>query len=471
MLLLCWLLLRLDTADFPRAATFLCGALLVLPPLIKQNTGLAFLASALVATAWLTLRRRRATLLLAGAAVGTIAALLALQLTVGLGNYIHWTVTFAAARRLPALATIADIYANSELLWMYAAFGAAIVLLRLRSSHSRRSQWLRSRAVPWIAAALLAAPFAWAVAARWVYEDASDRAEPLLHLWPVLTLAALVIALIRLPRGRSIGDLLPLILLGTILGAFLSQQLWGSTYALWPLFVILLAWLLAQLMRSETVAQSSPGGPHPPAFGECGNATADGIAGFKVRTHNQPGCPTSALLWQMWDGNMPAACFVFFAAIALIIAGGAYALSHERLSYADLDGPTLEHSSLPALRGLAMRGTYLPDFEELVAYTEREIPRDDAILSIPGEDVFYFATGRTPRVPVLMMDNTVNPFSAAELVQIAHQQGVRWLIVKRQLQLQEQPIAFRAELLNALSRDYEQVEELNNYTIYRRHSE
>src|SRR5512135_996588 len=114
----------------------------------------------------------------------------------------------------------------------------------------------------------------------------------------------------------------------------------------------------------------------------------------------------------------PLVIFSFVACGALLIAGGSYALSHERLSYDDLSGDTLHHSSLPPLRGLAMRGDWLPDFEELVAYSNREIPANDAILMIPGEDLFYFTTGRTPRFPVVMIDHTINPYSAEELAQL-----------------------------------------------------
>jgi hypothetical protein len=67
-----------------------------------------------------------------------------------------------------------------------------------------------------------------------------------------------------------------------------------------------------------------------------------------------------------------------------------------------------------------------------------------------------------------MMDNTVNPYSATEIAQLARQRNVQWLIVKRNLQLQEEPLAFRPQLLDLLSRDYTPVESLNNYDIYRR---
>jgi hypothetical protein len=90
---------------------------------------------------------------------------------------------------------------------------------------------------------------------------------------------------------------------------------------------------------------------------------------------------------------------------------------------------------------------------------------------LPGEDLFYFTTGRTPQFPVVMLDNTVNPYAAAQIVQLARQRNVRWLIVKRRLQLQEEPLSFRPQLLELLSRDFTHAESLNNYDIYRRRLE
>jgi hypothetical protein len=423
MLFCAWLLLRLESSEFPALGTFVCGAMLVVPLFIKQNTGLAFLVSAVVCVAWLGVRKRRAAaLLLAGAATGLACALALFQYTVGLTNYYHWTIEFAAARRLPGLTTMLGVYRDSALIWPALAVASGLALFQV-------PQFARRMALRWIGASLLALPFFAALAALYFQDNASDRVEALLRIWPVLLVTSLGLGLWQLRRSSTVAKLLPLILLGSIHGAFLSQQLWGSTYALWPLLMILIASILAALAPKE----------------QSGGASAGGEA-----------------------SAVPLTAFAAVACIALLIAGGYYALSHERLDYADLSGDTLFRSSLPALRGLGMRGNWLPDFEELVAYSEREIPRGDAIMEIPGEDLFYFATGRTPQFPVILMDNTVNPYSAAELAELARKRNVRWLIVKRELQLQEQPLAFRPQLLGLLSRDYSLAESLNNYDIYRR---
>jgi hypothetical protein len=144
--------------------------------------------------------------------------------------------------------------------------------------------------------------------------DPSDRADQLLSLWPHLLIlsAALAVYSLRLNNLRANPTLAPflsLILLATIHGTFLSQQLWGSTYAIWPLLTLLIAGLVSQI---PTIART-----------------------------------TAAII-----------------AATFFICGGLYATSHERLGYIHLDGP-LAHATLPQLRGLTTPGPYIPAFEEL----------------------------------------------------------------------------------------------------------
>jgi hypothetical protein len=107
----------------------------------------------------------------------------------------------------------------------------------------------------------------------------------------------------------------------------------------------------------------------------------------------------------------------------------------------------------------------------LVRYTEREIPREDGLLMIPGEDLFYFTTGRHPHFPVLMFDHTVNPYGPEEIVNIARARQIRWLVVKRGLQLGGDPVEDKDRLLELLRQDFTQVESLDNYDIYKRKSD
>lgn len=414
------LLLNADLRGFPWLQSFLAGAMLVVPVFVKQNTGLAYLGSAALALLMLlaiTACRRQTVQgyvwILSGAGVAFAAALLTVHLTSGLGNYVQWTIRFAAARRLPPLQVMLGVYRNALLPWWLAACAAGWVLLRLSQRHKPTLTLL--------AGAFLLLPFAWPVIYLALDRDASERAERLLALWPLVMVLAFLCGVISARQRQGIHKVLPFILLGTIHGAFLSQQVWGSTYALWPLLMILIADVIAApipLLRKQS----------PQAF-----------------------VSLTATL-----------------GASLLIAGGFYAASHERLSYAKVTDGDLVRSSLPALRGLPVRGYFLPDFEGLVRYADREIPREDGVLLLPGEDPFFYATGRRPRFPVLLFDYTVNPYSAVQIANLCRARGIRWVIVKRDLQLEAEPYEEMQQLLGLLRPDYELLESLDNYDVYRR---
>jgi hypothetical protein len=422
-ILLCILLLQqLERKGFPPLRAFLTGAALVVPLFVKQNTGLAFLGSAGVALAMLmgleAWRRRPMpgyTWMMAGAAAGLASALLLIHLTAGLSNYKRWTIQFAASRRTPPLADMLAGYKDHLLPWWIAAFVAGALLLWL----NRRGKGV----LAFLSCSLMAVPLTW----TWIYllieKDPSERTERLLVLWPFLLIVSLVFALLSARRRAGIALVLPYILIGTVQGAFLSQQLWGSTYALWPLLMLLVAGTITAL-----------------------------VAPLKERS-----------AWKM----VPLTSVV---AVSMLVSGGSYAWSHERLNYADLSGGELVRSTLPALAGLSVRGAWIPHFEELVRFTEHEIPRGEGLLMIPGEDLFYYTTGRHPRFPVLMLDHTVNPYSPEEILELSRAREIRWLVVKQELQLEEEPVEDKDRLLELLRQDFKQVGSLHNYDVYRRKS-
>jgi hypothetical protein len=159
------------------------------------------------------------------------------------------------------------------------------------------------------------------------------------------------------------------------------------------------------------------------------------------------------------------------AALSMLVSGGFYVASHERLNYADVSTGEMARSTLPALAGLSMRGLWIPQFEELVHFTDREIPRDQGLLMIPGEDLFYYTTGRRPRFPVLMFDRTVNPYSPEEILEISRRRNICWLIVKKRLQRNDEPVEDMPRLLEQLRGDFAPVQSLANYDIYRRNAD
>jgi hypothetical protein len=209
-------------------------------------------------------------------------------------------------------------------------------------------------------------------------------------------------------------------------GTFLSQQLWGSTYAIWPLLALLIAEMIAFLASIDSTSDAP-------------------------QTH------------------FLAPSLAAIISATLLICGALYTVSEERLSYAQLpDGPAL-HSSLPALKGMAISGPYLPEFEELLRFSAKEIPLSDGLILIPGEDPFYFATGRTPQFPVLLFDNATDPLSTpAQMAAEVNRRPIRWLIVKRNLQIKEDVTPRRDATLQALQQIFQPYRKLAAYDVYRR---
>jgi hypothetical protein len=396
----------------------LAGMTLVIPLFIKQNTGFAFLATtclALVVLAGIEAMRHRPfrnyAAILAGAAIGLLLALLLIQITAGLENYLHWTVQYAAARRMPSLADTLAIYEDPNLAIWIAFFGLGALL----GLCGREDTWAL------LSALLFAVPFAWPAIYLLIDFDPSERADRLLALWPALMIVSFVVAVLSLRQGAGLSMVLPFILIGTINGALMSQQLWGSTYAIWPLFIV----LFACSMNSVALSKGSA-------------------------------------VWL----TVPTA---ILASTFLLITGAAYVWSHERLDYAKLDDGQLTEATLPELKGLSTRGKWIPNFEQLTHYTKQEIPGEDAILMLPGEDLFYYATGRQPRFPVLMFDHTVNPYTPDQILKIGRDLQVRWLIVKQELQLDDDVVdGDKVRLTKLLKQDFKMVKKLKGYDVYQR---
>ncbi len=434
ILLAIFLLLQLQHKNFPPFRAFFTGAIVVVPLFVKQNAGLAFLVAtvsslaALMALAnWYRRPVRGYAWTIAGAAFAMALALLVIHLTVGVAKYWYWTVQYAASRRLPPLSDLVAIYEDPQLFWRIGAFLGGALLLSL----NRKAR----PALALLSTCLLSLPFAWTLLALLIETDPSDRADQLLALWPFLVVVSLVSALwnFRRPAGvapTGVALLLPFILIATVHGAFLSQQVWGSTYALWPLFMLLCACTFSTVFPASTPFAS----------------------------HTLP-----------FIGRVPASLVtVSLVSVSLLVSGGYYAWSHERLSYAKLSEGGMVHSTLPELAGLSVRGPWVPEFERLVAFTRQEIPVNDGLMLIPGEDLFYYATGRRPQFPVLMFDHTVNPFSPEEIQQIARARNIRWLIVKKDLQVNGEPVEDKARLLALLRQDFQLVQNLGIYDVYRR---
>ena len=436
------LLLHIDRKPSALVLPIITGISLAVPLFVKQNTGLAFLAAASVSIAalmvWQSMRHenvRHYLITLLAAVVMLAIAIVVIHRAAGLSNYWQWTIRFAAERRTPARGEMIGIYADRMILVWLGFIVASVVIVWLNRS--------RNKALLLLAAVLSSVPFIWPAIYLLRDSDSSERAERLINIWPLLLIVCFISALVTIRRRKGISRLLPFIVIAAIHGCFMSQQLWGSTYAIWPLLLILIAMTLADFSATSIRLD----------------------AGLVLRSDGR----TSPPYKRSMDFNLLPLALTIATAFSLTIAGAFYVRSHERLSYANLDDGELKRSTLPQLKGLATRGDWIPNFEALVRYSDANIPPDAGILLLPGEDAFYYATGRKPQFPVLLFDHTVNPYSPEQIREICRERNITWLIVKQDLQNEDDAVDNeKDEITAALEEDFEQVESLTNYDIYRR---
>jgi hypothetical protein len=435
ILIAIYLLLRHSSGEStsmhgPRAWVMpaLTGAALVVPVFFKQNMGLPFLLAVvagillLLALHWIgnlprieSIRTPAPAILLrvvAASAICSLAAIVLLQITVGLDNYLHWTVLFAAQRRLPGFSDMLAVYQQPSFAWTLPCAGCGTILVCLPLASRFRARFA--------AFCLLSAPLVGSLVYLFLNDDLDERADNLLALWPMLLILAAVVALIELRKGITFERLMPFFVLATINGAFLSQQLWGSTYAIWPLLMILVAQMLAAI-------------------------------------------PTAK-----YRGQKLVTALAVMAGATFLVCGGLYAAGHERMNYLQIPDQPVYRSNLPALRGMADRGPYLPDFEELVRFAAKEIPAQDGILLLPGEEPFYFATGRAPQFPVQIFDNTTDPYSPQELLEATRNRNIQWVIVKTRLQSTENPLPEQEKTMMLVTEEFALDKRLAGYDVYRR---
>lgn len=473
------LLLLLWLDQHPRSITLpiLAGISLVVPLFIKQNIGLPFLLTTIVLTGalliwqkWKGHPARPHTITIAAALLTVAVGILLIHRTAGLGNYWHWTIQFAGERRTPARQEMLDIYAaKKNLLWLTFIAG---VVFALWFSRARRRVWRFGAPI------LLAAPFVWPTIYLLFDSDASERADRLIDVWPVLLIVSVIAALLTIRRRRGMATILPFVILAAIHGCFLSQQLWGSTYGIWPLFMILFAMTLVSMTQLFSLNPRQQefdrleAGLVPPDTERTSPSSKqpDELERTTLSSKQPAGLFEHVPLYsQSADWAWLTLPLATVTALSLLVAGGFYVRSHERLSYANLDEGELRHASLPSLKGLSTRGDWIPNLEELVRFAKVNIPPGDGILLLPDEDAFYYATGRRPQFPVLLFDHTVNPYSPEQIRTICRDRNIQWLVVKQDLQNEDDAVDQEKEqIAAALEDDFEHVEELSNYDVYRR---
>jgi hypothetical protein len=67
-----------------------------------------------------------------------------------------------------------------------------------------------------------------------------------------------------------------------------------------------------------------------------------------------------------------------------------------------------------------------------------------------------------------MFDHTVNPYSPEEIQELERSRNIRWLIVKKELQVNGEPVEDKVRLLTFLEQDFQLVQHVGIYDVYRK---
>jgi len=355
------------------------GALIALPVFVKQTIGGAFLLLMVAALLADAVARPSGRASFRWIAAGVVVCLglevAALQLVVGLDNYLTWTWNFALSGRGVSLDRM-RAFVDPIVIWPGALILGLTALARSLAPRARGPVFVAGLCLPVFASIFVPAVLPVAPA-----------------LFPPLLIAGSVLSVVRLARsGVRFDTLVPLVVAGTAVAAILSHDLYGSTYGIFPLLVVTLAALVRDLGRFvERPTQIAP-------------LTGAVLALFLTVSGTAYSVTNARLLFA--DVNPP--------------------------------GPVVR-SEFPALAGLSTRGPYIRDLDSILFWMRDNVPADDPFVFLPGEDPVYFALGRRPRLPSVYFYDVANPYSPAEIARFADEVDLRWVFVKDRLQLIEEP--------------------------------
>lgn len=167
------------------------------------------------------------------------------------------------------------------------------------------------------------------------------------------------------------------------LSSFLSQGIDGSTYGIYPLFIIMLSLILKELKLN-----------------------------FKNINWNR---------------------YILYFSILITINLSVSVIYNIRLSYFSKSG-TIIKASIPEMKGLSTPGPWIKEMENMIDYVKYNIPSNETIISVPGEDPFYFLLKRKPVISFFQYLYSTFPYSDKDYANIIIDKKIQWIVVKNNTQ-------------------------------------
>ena len=123
------------------------------------------------------------------------------------------------------------------------------------------------------------------------------------------------------------------------------------------------------------------------------------------------------------------------------------------------------------LKGLGTSGDYFPQMEKLFQFADKHIKKTDKVVTLPGEDPFYYATGRIPPLAYVQANpHTFVPHDVNWFLQQCLEEKVKWIIIKKRIQNYPMFYIDITPLLksNKIPKYYNLYADLGLYYIYKR---
>ena len=215
-------------------------------------------------------------------------------------------------------------------------------------------------------------------------------------LWPFLSGISVLylIESLFIPSKKEISEKLNvkffvlLLVITTIYSATFSQGFHGSSYAIWPFFIILVCFTFSKI--------------YP-------------IFAYKI---TNPALTVTCIL----------------TSILLSIFGADYIFKNKRLSYVKISEPKTRIIT-GHLKGFKMHTEHKKSFDSLIKFIKHQTKPDDGIVALHGEDPIFIHLNRKPLFPTTHFDISTSPFSFGQFLSLVNERNINFIFLKKHLHL------------------------------------
>jgi len=112
---------------------------------------------------------------------------------------------------------------------------------------------------------------------------------------------------------------------------------------------------------------------------------------------------------------------------------------------------------------------WISEIENVQTYVKNTIPVNDSIVSIPGQDTFYYITNRKPPLPYFQFFSQTFPYTARYYYEAIEKKKIDWVIVKSKRRYLDNIGVGDIDFIEAhLKNHYLLHKQIADYNIYKR---